>query len=38
LQVEWRDGSTSWLPLKQLKESNPLFRNFRNSRQRSPRY
>jgi hypothetical protein len=24
LQVEWRDGSTSWLPLKQLKESNPV--------------
>jgi hypothetical protein len=24
LQVEWRDGSTSWLPLKQLKETNPV--------------
>ena len=24
LQVEWRDGSTSWLPLKDLKESNPV--------------
>jgi hypothetical protein len=22
--VEWRDGSTSWLPLKQLKETNPV--------------
>lgn len=24
LEVEWRDGSTSWLPLKTLKETNPI--------------
>ena len=24
LQVEWKDGSTSWVPLKDLKESNPV--------------
>ena len=24
LQVEWRDGSTSWVPLKDSKESNPV--------------
>ena len=24
IQVEWRDGSTSWVPLKDLKESNPI--------------
>jgi hypothetical protein len=24
LQVEWRDGSTDWIPLKDIKESNPL--------------
>jgi hypothetical protein len=24
LEVEWKDGSTSWLPLKTLKESNPI--------------
>jgi hypothetical protein len=24
LQVEWRDGSMSWVPLKDLKESNPI--------------
>jgi hypothetical protein len=24
LQVEWRDGSTQWVPLKNLKESNPV--------------
>ena len=24
LQVEWKDGSTSWVPLKDLKESNPI--------------
>ena len=24
LQVEWRDGSTTWIPLKDLKESNPV--------------
>ena len=24
LQVEWKDGSTSWVPLKNLKESNPV--------------
>jgi len=23
-QVEWRDGSTTWVPLKDLKESNPV--------------
>jgi hypothetical protein len=22
LEVEWKDGSTSWLPLKELKETN----------------
>ena len=24
LEVEWRDGTTSWLPLKTLKETNPV--------------
>lgn len=24
LEVEWRDGSTTWIPLKELKESNPV--------------
>eukprot|EP00934_Nitzschia_sp_Nitz4_P001469 Nitzschia sp. Nitz4//scaffold498_size9664//494//4337//NITZ4_009088-RA/size9664-snap-gene-0.10-mRNA-1//-1//CDS//3329553087//1469//frame0 len=24
LEVEWKDGSTSWLPLKELKETNPV--------------
>jgi len=24
LQVEWKDGTTSWLPLKTLKETNPV--------------
>ncbi|MGH7954509.1 MAG: reverse transcriptase domain-containing protein, partial [Gloeomargaritales cyanobacterium] len=24
LEVEWKDGSASWLPLKQLKETNPV--------------
>ena len=24
LEVEWADGSTSWLPLKELKETNPV--------------
>ena len=24
MQVEWKDGSTNWLPLKDLKESNPV--------------
>ena len=24
LQVEWRDGSATWVPLKELKESNPV--------------
>jgi hypothetical protein len=24
LQVEWRDGTASWVPLKDLKESNPI--------------
>ena len=24
LEVEWKDGSTSWIPLKTLKETNPL--------------
>jgi len=24
LEVEWKDGSTSWLPLKTLKETNPV--------------
>ena len=24
LQVEWKDGTTSWVPLKDLKESNPV--------------
>jgi hypothetical protein len=24
LQVEWRDGSTTWIPLSELKESNPI--------------
>ena len=24
LCVQWKDGSTSWLPLKELKESNPV--------------
>jgi hypothetical protein len=24
IQVEWKDGSTSWVPLKDLKESNPV--------------
>jgi hypothetical protein len=24
LQVEWRDGSTTWVPLSELKESNPV--------------
>jgi len=24
MEVEWRDGSTSWLPLKTLKETNPI--------------
>ena len=24
MRVLWRDGSTSWIPLKQLKESNPV--------------
>jgi hypothetical protein len=24
LQVEWADGTTSWLPLKDLKDSNPI--------------
>jgi hypothetical protein len=24
LQVQWRDGSTSWEPLRNLKESNPV--------------
>ena len=23
LEVEWRDGTTSWVPLKDLKDSNP---------------
>lgn len=24
LEVQWKDGSTSWIPLKDLKESNPI--------------
>jgi Reverse transcriptase (RNA-dependent DNA polymerase) len=24
LQVEWKDGTTDWIPLKDLKESNPI--------------
>ena len=24
IEVEWRDGSTSWLPLKEVKETNPV--------------
>ena len=24
LEVEWRDGSTTWIPLKELKETNPV--------------
>ena len=24
LEVLWKDGSTSWIPLKDLKESNPV--------------
>jgi hypothetical protein len=24
LQVEWKDGSTQWIPLKNLKNSNPI--------------
>jgi Reverse transcriptase (RNA-dependent DNA polymerase) len=24
LQVEWKDGSTDWIPLKDLKQSNPI--------------
>jgi hypothetical protein len=24
LEVEWKDGSTSWLPLKDLKETNAV--------------
>ena len=24
LEVEWRDGMTSWVPLKDLKDSNPV--------------
>ena len=24
LQVEWKDGSISWVPLKDLKASNPV--------------
>ena len=24
LEVEWRDGTTSWVPLKDLKDSNPV--------------
>jgi len=24
LQVEWKDGTTSWIPLKDIKESNPV--------------
>jgi hypothetical protein len=24
LEIEWKDGSTSWLPLKELKETNPV--------------
>ena len=24
LQVEWKDGTTSWIPLEDLKESNPV--------------
>ena len=24
LLVQWKDGSTSWIPLKDLKESNPV--------------
>jgi len=24
LEVEWKDGTTSWLPLKTLKETNPV--------------
>jgi hypothetical protein len=24
LEVEWKDGSTSWVPLKPLKESNAI--------------
>jgi hypothetical protein len=24
LEIEWKDGSTSWLPLKALKETNPV--------------
>ena len=24
LEVEWQDGMTTWVPLKDLKESNPL--------------
>ena len=24
LLVQWKDGSTSWTPLKDLKESNPV--------------
>jgi hypothetical protein len=24
LQVEWKDGSSSWIPLKDLKDSNPI--------------
>ena len=24
LEVEWKDGSTSWIPLKDLKDSNPV--------------
>lgn len=24
MEVEWKDGTTSWLPLKDLKDSNPI--------------
>ena len=24
LEVEWKDGTTSWLPLKEIKETNPV--------------
>jgi len=24
MEVEWRNGTTSWLPLKTLKETNPI--------------
>jgi hypothetical protein len=23
-EIEWKDGTTSWIPLKELKEANPV--------------